>query len=232
MPGPNIPVKGCNIFDKLPAEMRNKIWELSFANDHEEVELWNLSPPNKSLLLTCKQARSEAGGLYPDAYRAYWATSRFKITLLESKSSVAEFGRWCSLFDGATPYQTRMWHNDRIQDLTIVLVHPGREKTFRCLEESIFLNVEGGCKKKISITSNNDDHWTGKTYCHVYAPPGLTAEGQRNWLQKVEEGEADTKFGVMLVDNRETLSSQVDMLLQDIDFFEHINAYLGIGTQE
>ena len=60
---PSIPIAGCNIFSKLPGEMRNKIWELSFTNNEEVVDLQDPSPPTKSLLLACKKTNSEARGL-------------------------------------------------------------------------------------------------------------------------------------------------------------------------
>ena len=71
------------ILDNLPAELRNEIWKLAFTlknNWDEEADLVSACPPSKSLMLTCKQVRSEARGLYIGAYRRYWQSTRFKVT--------------------------------------------------------------------------------------------------------------------------------------------------------
>lgn len=59
--------------------MRNTIYELSFTNDDSdsEVDLALPKPPTKSLLLTSRQAYTEANQIYKKAYRKYWSTTKF-----------------------------------------------------------------------------------------------------------------------------------------------------------
>ncbi|KAK4496208.1 hypothetical protein PRZ48_012188 [Zasmidium cellare] len=71
----------CLLLDKLPAELRNRVWEFAFApDDDSEVELAEATPPSKNLLLTCRQIYDESYGLYQPAYRDYFRTTKFRIT--------------------------------------------------------------------------------------------------------------------------------------------------------
>lgn len=55
-----------NFLEKLPAEMRNNIYELVITADRpdEEVEIKQARPLSKNILLTCKQVHAEARGMY------------------------------------------------------------------------------------------------------------------------------------------------------------------------
>ncbi|KAF2166749.1 hypothetical protein M409DRAFT_22803 [Zasmidium cellare ATCC 36951] len=75
--------QSCLFFEKLPAEMRNTIYELAFTPavlSNEAVHLPDSTPPSKSLLTTCRQMHSEAKGVYRRAYRNYWTNSNFYIS--------------------------------------------------------------------------------------------------------------------------------------------------------
>ena len=75
---------GCSFFDKLPAELRNEIYELSFTSDtgaEDTVEVSEATPPSKNLLLTSRRFHHEAHRIYLEAYRKYWRSTNFKITL-------------------------------------------------------------------------------------------------------------------------------------------------------
>lgn len=59
--------KKCHLL-LLPAELRNRVWDLAFTDTVVELGASTTTPP---LLLTCKQINSEAQG-------AYWTLSEFK----------------------------------------------------------------------------------------------------------------------------------------------------------
>ena len=76
--------KECAFFDTLPAELRNQIYELSFTTNacvEEIVEVNEAAPPSKDLLLASRQAHHEGHQIYLEAYREYWRTTKFKITI-------------------------------------------------------------------------------------------------------------------------------------------------------
>lgn len=50
------------------------------SDEEGQVELSKAKPPSKSLLLTCRQAYTEANQLYKSAYRDFWTKTSFKIT--------------------------------------------------------------------------------------------------------------------------------------------------------
>ncbi|KAK4496212.1 hypothetical protein PRZ48_012192 [Zasmidium cellare] len=73
----------CPFFDKLPVELRDEIYKLTFTPDHDEgkeVSLVDAAPPSKAVLMTCKQAHAEAAKLYKAMYQDYWRKTTFQIT--------------------------------------------------------------------------------------------------------------------------------------------------------
>ncbi|KAK4895337.1 hypothetical protein LTR27_006680 [Elasticomyces elasticus] len=67
----------------LPSELRNDIYELAFSNNNLKANLFEPTPPTKSLLLSCRQIWLEAKGFQKAAHRAYWETTEFVIRHLE-----------------------------------------------------------------------------------------------------------------------------------------------------
>lgn len=182
---PSIPVEGCHIFNKLPGEMRNKIWELSFTNNHRVADFQNPSPPTKSLLLTCKKINSEARGLYQDAYRAYWTTSPFQITIASREYN--QTGRFRATLDDCPEYRTLKLYRRDISDLTVVLFCTEKEEVFKCVKESMFLDEKGVCKAVIKVKSNFEAHWKGYTECGIHGSCSLPSEVFNSWLQKMQD---------------------------------------------
>ena len=89
-------------FSKLPAELRNKIYRIVFtprpivSTPKQGPSIsdlaWmhylainhlpsNLPPPNHHLLLSCRQAYSEARDMYVDLRRTYWSTTDLCLTI-------------------------------------------------------------------------------------------------------------------------------------------------------
>ncbi|KAK1809572.1 hypothetical protein LTR12_016076 [Friedmanniomyces endolithicus] len=76
-------------FRRLPAEIRNKMYVLSFLGgdntprtpqqEPEIQDLLSARPPTKALLLTCRRVYREARGVYVESYRAYWRTTAFVV---------------------------------------------------------------------------------------------------------------------------------------------------------
>lgn len=80
----------CHLQEKLPAELRNEIYELLFNtscsetsldNDAETVDLFHATPPSKALTLTCRQFQAEARDMYRMAYRSYWKSTSFTVNV-------------------------------------------------------------------------------------------------------------------------------------------------------
>jgi len=67
----------CRLLD-LPAELRNRIYELAFSTE-TETNLLEAVPPPKHLLLACRQIYQEAVGLHKIAFRSYWADTRYVL---------------------------------------------------------------------------------------------------------------------------------------------------------
>ncbi|KAF7194884.1 hypothetical protein HII31_00879 [Pseudocercospora fuligena] len=80
----------CYFLDKIPAELRNRIYELAFApgdeeNDAGEVSLCKAKSPAKDLIMTCRQVHSEAGKMYKAEYQGYWRNTRFFVCGTEAR---------------------------------------------------------------------------------------------------------------------------------------------------
>ncbi|KAF7188534.1 hypothetical protein HII31_10196 [Pseudocercospora fuligena] len=78
----------CYLQEKLPAELRNEIYELVFTTGTPEstqgngpatVDLFHATPPSKALTLTCRQFHAEAHDMYKTAYQSYWKTTSFTV---------------------------------------------------------------------------------------------------------------------------------------------------------
>ncbi|KAK5732836.1 hypothetical protein LTR17_010254 [Elasticomyces elasticus] len=71
----------CKLFT-LPPELRNEIYELAFSIDSDKpIALLLAVPPSNSFILTCRQVRDEAAGIYREAYQAFWTKGHFVLTL-------------------------------------------------------------------------------------------------------------------------------------------------------
>ncbi|KAK4618193.1 hypothetical protein CLAFUW4_12233 [Fulvia fulva] len=80
----------CAFFDKLPAELRLDVYELTFAqHDDKEVELITSSPPSASLLLACRKTYHEARATYQQARRRYWKETKFSIQVTDPRLPLA-----------------------------------------------------------------------------------------------------------------------------------------------
>ncbi|KAK3672750.1 hypothetical protein LTR78_007336 [Recurvomyces mirabilis] len=78
----------CHLF-KLPAELRNQIFELVFAGDTlEDGSIFDLSPLKCDLMLTCHEIYHESLKLYEATVHRYWTTTTFT---LNAQASKAEF---------------------------------------------------------------------------------------------------------------------------------------------
>jgi hypothetical protein len=75
----------------LPAELRNTIYEFTFAPSDKgsDQDFFHPSPPTKSLILTCRQIHNAAVSLYCKAYRAYWNDSNFVIKMADFDTTFA-----------------------------------------------------------------------------------------------------------------------------------------------
>lgn len=74
----NCPIK------TIPAEMRNRIYELVLTSQSEstaKVELLEAEPPSKALLLTCRQFYEEAKQMHQVQCREYWSSTSVDISL-------------------------------------------------------------------------------------------------------------------------------------------------------
>lgn len=91
----------CLFLNKVPAELRNEIYELAFTSSDDdeveidlsnfgpprrpsllikgEVELSKAHPPDSALLSTCQQIQSEATQLYKRVSHKYWTDTHFVI---------------------------------------------------------------------------------------------------------------------------------------------------------
>lgn len=107
----------CLFLKMLPAELRNEIYELSFATQNksetadtidllkelpyqeddmeESVDLIYADPPSKSLVMTCRQINNEARLMYREAYQKYYTEQKFCIDNIseddESTTILASF---------------------------------------------------------------------------------------------------------------------------------------------
>jgi hypothetical protein len=73
--------KQCPLFEKLPAEILNEIYEYAFTTDDSSPrkDLANLERPCISLLLTCQRAFAESLPIYEAARTAFWTQNTFCI---------------------------------------------------------------------------------------------------------------------------------------------------------
>ncbi|TKA39058.1 hypothetical protein B0A54_09655 [Friedmanniomyces endolithicus] len=79
-PGIAAPQPSSTLLSRLPPEIRNEIWDLSFSGTNREVDLLHdACPPSSNLLLTCRQMHAEAKGFWPGRREKYWRSTRFFI---------------------------------------------------------------------------------------------------------------------------------------------------------
>ncbi|GIZ42828.1 hypothetical protein CKM354_000608200 [Cercospora kikuchii] len=82
---PAISQDDCSFLEKLPAELRNEIYELVFTSDDDDFEGWveleDAEPPSRALLWTCQQIKTEATQIYEEACSKYWTETSFRVTL-------------------------------------------------------------------------------------------------------------------------------------------------------
>lgn len=73
------PKSGKCILLKLPAELRDRIWELQVEPGAKKVNLLDMQKqaPPKNLLLTCHKIYDEARIVHRNAHRHFWTTSIF-----------------------------------------------------------------------------------------------------------------------------------------------------------
>ncbi|KAK5121161.1 hypothetical protein LTR85_005645 [Meristemomyces frigidus] len=73
---------------KLPAELRNRIYELALTTDgRDEIDLLVAVPPDRTPLLICREIHDEAKGIYKHAYRHFWTSTKFSLTADEDSAA-------------------------------------------------------------------------------------------------------------------------------------------------
>jgi len=83
---PAQPQSGCRLLLLAP-ELRNSIYELVFDESSDSpVDLRHTNPPSRALLLTCRAIHAETSLVYRHAYRQYWSTNDFELTLCRYRS--------------------------------------------------------------------------------------------------------------------------------------------------
>ncbi|KAK0274289.1 hypothetical protein LTR35_011798 [Friedmanniomyces endolithicus] len=79
-PGIPAPQPSSTLLSRLPPEIRNEIWDLSFSGTNREIDLLHdACPPSSILLLTCRQIHAEAKGFWPGRREKYWRSTSFFI---------------------------------------------------------------------------------------------------------------------------------------------------------
>ena len=72
----------CFLLDRLPAELRNTIYETAFCTPTEKtVDLLRARSPSPNILLTCRQIYDEARLVHKDACRRFWSETVFEISI-------------------------------------------------------------------------------------------------------------------------------------------------------
>ncbi|EME41782.1 hypothetical protein DOTSEDRAFT_26907 [Dothistroma septosporum NZE10] len=67
----------------IPAELRNMIYELTFAAPQGlYIDLIRACPPDKSLIYTCRHIHREARQILRIAYQKYWTTNHFFVDMM------------------------------------------------------------------------------------------------------------------------------------------------------
>ena len=73
----------CPLFQKLPSEVRNQIYEYAFTTDksrHKALVTAAIKRPDNNFSLTCQRVFAEANGIYQVARTTYWKKSTFTST--------------------------------------------------------------------------------------------------------------------------------------------------------
>lgn len=116
-----LPEETCPI-KSIPAEMRNRIYDLVFAPDDPDAEGWyedpetrleEARPPSKAMLLACRQVYNKAKYMYRAAYRLYWTSTRFYVSLEGSSPDSAKCKQLSSdmrSVDTQTSHMFRTFH--------------------------------------------------------------------------------------------------------------------------
>ncbi|KAK0252323.1 hypothetical protein B0A54_14123 [Friedmanniomyces endolithicus] len=79
-PGIPAPQPSSTLLSRLPPEIRNEIWDLSFSGTNREIDLLHdACPPSSNLLVTCRQIHAEAKGFWPGRWEKYWRSTSFFI---------------------------------------------------------------------------------------------------------------------------------------------------------
>ena len=118
-------------FLSLPAETRNTIYELAYADmpsdaEKRPIRLIQACPPSKSLRLACKKVSDEAWPFYRQAYQQYWINSSFRLS-------------WPS--DDALPLPSHIKDNDvaHVRNLTMFTTWSNLKSRVATLQQEMWL---------------------------------------------------------------------------------------------
>ena len=78
----------CHLLDS-PPEVRNRIYDYLFAIE-PTADLLTVTPPEKALIVTCRQIYEEAKHMYRVRFRAFWMDTTFETNLVESPETVSD----------------------------------------------------------------------------------------------------------------------------------------------
>lgn len=75
----------CPLFQQLPPEVRNQIYEYAFTtykSRHKALVTAAIKRPDNNFLITCQRGFAEANGIYQVARTTYWEKSTFYLDRL------------------------------------------------------------------------------------------------------------------------------------------------------
>jgi len=147
----------CHLLN-LPPEVRNRIFDYVFISDHDPecyVDIITACLPGKALLTACRQIYDEASQMYRAKYRAFWAETKFDLSIIKRNS----LGEIIKSVDEARAFV-------EIMDEQAIACITSMSITSRCVSAPWKQCPNDGIAK----TFFNDKLWQNTDHCRLASP--------------------------------------------------------------
>lgn len=203
----------------LPAELRNVIYELSFATENksdtaktvdlfkelpyledgieEFVDLIYADPPSKFLVMTCRQINNETRLMYREAYRKYYTEQKFCIDNIskEDESALILSSFLAAVSNGTATVKLHDIDNIRYLSFSGPCHGSTQEPTATKVE---YTRLED---KRIWRCDLFDPH---RFLAHFYCFPGESPAESNEWfIFSADDDESVATAGVVVVSSSE-----------------------------
>lgn len=186
----------------LPPELRNYIYELTFASDVDAtVDLLKPTPPSNALVRTCRKICAETRLMYRSFYRKFWQESTFEIVFEVEQSRSGDYRN----------LRTKVLQLKTIDLANITKIKVGRGGDWCILEDGVWVAYKDLGDESMSIVRMMapkkyvEDLTKGGFKCVLNDVFGVV----RFWAVNQLDAAAETKEAMKLLKGRKTTAEDL-----------------------